>query len=112
MRTRRRTKDEQARHATRQAEVRQQLRAIVQNGHRLLILKVGGTPQNKQVEVVVAVKKGEPQTITGQVCTLLDRWRGRNGQGGLRLPSWMTPQDLREEIGEALDRSGLSHSDY
>jgi len=97
----------------RQDRIRKYLKDMIRNGDSVLVVKVGGTAQNKQVEVIVASKRGQPETITTPVCTLLDKRRaGRDGNGGMRLSNWETPQDVVDAIAEALGRQTLNVKTY
>jgi hypothetical protein len=93
----------------RKARIRKYLQGMIRNGDTILVLTVA----RKQVEIIVANKRGKPETITTPVCTLLDRHRaGKDHNGGLKLGSGQTAQDIADELREALGRKTLHHTTY
>jgi len=85
----------------------------IRNGDTIAIIRVGGTVKHKQVEIIAAEKRGKPQVVTAWVCGLLGLHRGGMGRsGGLRMPSFHTPQDLAQDIQEALGLTELNFTTY
>jgi len=94
-------------------EIKKRLLEVVQSGDTIAIMRVGGTLKHKQVEISIAVERGRPQVVTSMVCGLLDLHRGGEGRnGGLRMSSYHTHQDLAQDIQEALGLAELNFTTY
>ena len=102
---------EQIKLAARKSTIVKRLRAVVHDGAKLLIIRTGGTSQNQLVEVIIARKRGEPDTITQECLVLLGKRRGKKGQGGMRLSNWENATDVTTNLSEALGRK-LTFSTY
>jgi len=93
----------------RYVDIKQRLQALVRDGDYIAIIRTGGTPKYKQVEIVVAAERGKPQVITAWICTLLGWRRGNKGHGGMCCPLFHTSQDISEAIRVGL---GLEQLDF
>jgi len=98
---------------TRKEELKKRLLDFIQSGDTIVIMRVGGTAKYKQVEIIVSAERGKPQVVTSWVCGLLGLHRGgKDRNGGLRMPSFHTPQDLAQDIQEALGLTELNFTTY
>lgn len=93
-------------------ELRDRLLRRLRHGDTIALVRVGGSVQHKQFEIVMARERGRPQFITSLVCGLLGYRRGgRDRSGGLRCPGGWTAQDLCEALREEL-RIDLDFTTY